>query len=180
MEINNRMKNQTGVRSGKLTVIEWTGNYTKAGNAIWECKCDCGGTILVPSGHLSSGHVRSCGCTRSLEKGKASFNRLLHIYKKGARTRNKEWSLSIDQFKALTKGSCHYCGQEPSMSIMSENGNGEYIYNGIDRKDNKEGYTPENSVSCCNQCNKAKASLSYEAFMKWISRLTKHQISFIH
>lgn len=174
MKLNNRIKDQTGIKSGKLTVIKWTGKYTKAGNALWECICECGNTIIVPSGHLTSKHVKSCGCSRSLDLGESSFNRLLHIYKKGAKCRNKEWNLSTNRFRILTKSNCYYCGQEPSMSISS-GGNGEYIYNGIDRKNNNLGYTEDNSVSCCNKCNKAKASLSYEEFIKWITRLALYQ-----
>ena len=34
----------------------------RCGNVRWICQCDCGNTTRVPSGHLKSGHTKSCGC----------------------------------------------------------------------------------------------------------------------
>ena len=54
----------TGKRFGRLTAIKYIGG------SLWECKCDCGTTIQVMTGKLTSGHTRSCGC---LQKEKASI-----------------------------------------------------------------------------------------------------------
>lgn len=54
----------TGQRFGKLTVIRKTEKRLHH-YVLWECKCDCGNTKLVKSGHLTSGHVVSCGCKRT-------------------------------------------------------------------------------------------------------------------
>ena len=51
----------TGQRFGKLTAIRPTENR-KRGSIVWECRCDCGGTVYVISSSLRSGNVRSCGC----------------------------------------------------------------------------------------------------------------------
>jgi hypothetical protein len=45
------------------------------------------------------------------------------------------------------------------------------LYSGIDRKDNNKGYTLENSVSCCTQCNTAKLNFTTEQFMDWIEKV---------
>ncbi len=166
-----KIKDQTGIISGKLTAVKFSGKYTKSGNAIWECICECGNTTLLASGHLTSKHVKSCGCAGSLPKGVSSFKRILRIYKKGAIKRKISWYLSDKNFTTLTKGNCHYCGQIPSMSIKADRANGEYIYNGIDRMNNLKAYTIKNCVSCCNQCNKAKAAIDYDDFIKWINKL---------
>lgn len=42
---------------------------------------------------------------------------------------------------------------------------GSYTFNGIDRKNRSEGYTPENTVSCCPTCNYAKGKLEAETFL---------------
>ena len=31
-------------------------------NSLWECRCSCGGTKVVPANRLSGGRTRSCGC----------------------------------------------------------------------------------------------------------------------
>ena len=51
--------------------------------------------------------------------------------------------------------------------------NGGFIYNGIDRKNNGKGYTEDNIVSCCKQCNFAKRNMSYKEFKFWINKLVK-------
>lgn len=55
-----RFQDLSGQRFGRLVVLGWAG-YSKP-NAVWVCKCDCGGENLVPSGNLVAGRTRSCGC----------------------------------------------------------------------------------------------------------------------
>lgn len=54
----------TGQRFGKLTVVNKSEQKAKSGS-MWNCKCDCGNTIIVARCSLTSGHTKSCGCTRS-------------------------------------------------------------------------------------------------------------------
>ena len=54
----------TGQKFNKLTVIKKNNNNTKDGNALWECVCDCGKTVVVCGKEIRSGHTKSCGCLR--------------------------------------------------------------------------------------------------------------------
>lgn len=45
-----------------LTPIQFV-NSGKRG--AWLCRCSCGGTTVVRSSHLKSGHIISCGCIKS-------------------------------------------------------------------------------------------------------------------
>lgn len=56
-----RLADLAGQRFARLTVRERAGS-NRHGNATWLCDCDCGEQITVASGHLRSGHSRSCGC----------------------------------------------------------------------------------------------------------------------
>lgn len=56
-----RVKDLTGQRFGRLTVIERRGS-DKCGNALWLCKCNCENEIVASSNNLKSGHTTSCGC----------------------------------------------------------------------------------------------------------------------
>jgi hypothetical protein len=49
-----------GERYGKLTITSL--NKREKGTAYWDCVCDCGGSNILPTGHLRSGHTQSCGC----------------------------------------------------------------------------------------------------------------------
>lgn len=50
-----------GKKFGRLTVIKRVEN-DKYSAVRWLCKCDCGGETVTSSGHLNSGHTKSCGC----------------------------------------------------------------------------------------------------------------------
>lgn len=70
----------TGRRFGRLTVRKMAGRGNSK-QILWECECDCGGTAIVPTYHLNSGHTKSCGCYHrelSVEKGKQNVRHGMH------------------------------------------------------------------------------------------------------
>lgn len=56
-----RVKDLSGLRFGKLTVIERAEN-NKDGRACWLCRCECGKVTIKQGKLLLNGHCRSCGC----------------------------------------------------------------------------------------------------------------------
>lgn len=52
---------RTGQRYGRLTAVARVGR-ARNGDALWRCRCDCGGRTDVPASNLRTGHTRSCGC----------------------------------------------------------------------------------------------------------------------
>ena len=52
----------TGKRFGKLTVVSKREERDSHRRILWNCVCDCGKTIIVPSGQLCNGYRKSCGC----------------------------------------------------------------------------------------------------------------------
>jgi 5-methylcytosine-specific restriction endonuclease McrA len=71
-------------------------------------------------------------------------------YARDARRRDIPWMLALEEFRVLAALPCGYCGKPPS------NKRGGVFYTGIDRKDNRHGYTISNCVPCCKQCNSIK------------------------
>lgn len=55
-----KLKDLTGHRFGRLTVVERAENIGK--KTAWLCKCDCGNSKIVSGSSLHSGDVQSCGC----------------------------------------------------------------------------------------------------------------------
>src|SRR5687768_9571561 len=53
----------SGMRFGLLTVVGRSPKKSAAG-ALWECRCDCGGSTVTTSLKLRRGHTTSCGCHR--------------------------------------------------------------------------------------------------------------------
>jgi hypothetical protein len=165
----NTLKPMIGIKFGKLTPIEISGKE-KNGQYIYNCICDCGKTFIARGRILRSGGIKSCGCSRMLEKGQAAFNRLLRTYKYCAKNRNLNFSLSDNEFENLINKNCYYCDTPPTQNSKGRNYNGTYFYNGIDRVDNCKGYCLENCVTCCKYCNYSKTDRNIEDFKEWIKK----------
>ena len=99
------------------------------------------------------------------------MNALISSYRCKAVERGLVWDLTSLDAKRLFKGSCSYCGELPNQIKRMRGLRGDFIYNGIDRKDNSVGYTFDNSVSCCGECNRMKGTLSDTNFLLRISRI---------
>ena len=171
-----RIKDLTGNVYGYLTVI----GPIKRHNAkvVRLCHCKCGNDTWVESVKLRRKHTQSCGCYRSdfkkLKSGEAVRNNILDDYKRGASKRNFSWTISDDTFDRLLGGQCVYCCSPPSRVRKGRRGNGDFVYNGIDRVNSSLGYDDDNVVSCCYVCNRAKSDMTLQEFNSWIERLVKH------
>jgi hypothetical protein len=178
-------KDLTEQRFGRLIVKERLANIsfgvvktTKRTN--WLCLCDCGKTTQVLGTSLRRPKgTKSCGClskeTRFERSNQAIINRILRSYKSGAKQRNLDWSLPINQFESLIFSDCHYCGAKPVNCVwrLTKYRKGSVYYNGIDRVDNRRGYLPDNVVSCCRVCNLAKGTMTTDEFISWVFRVAK-------
>lgn len=60
------LKDLTGQKFNKLTVLYRVFPNTKNGSARWHCRCDCGNECDVIGVHLRNGHTKSCGCNIKL------------------------------------------------------------------------------------------------------------------
>lgn len=91
---------------------------------------------------------------KDAERLDSRYRSLVNSSRRG--TRNIEVDLSLDDYAALvTNAQCHYC-----QGTLPKRGSG------LDRKDNLEGYTKENCVPCCTECNRVKSCyLSYSEML---------------
>lgn len=85
-----------GKRYGRLTVIARSGS-NKHKSATWECKCDCGNTVVVSTPKLYCGDRKSCGCifpeTRTIPYMQARLLRSVTKTESGC----WEWNYSKDK-----------------------------------------------------------------------------------
>jgi len=169
-----KFKDLTGQKFGKLMVVS-VSHKNKTNNYLWHCTCDCGTNKIISNNSLIQG-TQSCGCLNRQPPGIAAKNQLYSRYKSSANKRKFEWNLTYEDFSKLTQENCFYCNLSPKQIHAShDNKNGvDYIYNGIDRKDNSKGYLPNNCVPCCRLCNYAKRDISYDAWIEWLKRITKN------
>lgn len=74
----------SGEKYGKLTVIREVAPIVyKCGHLerMWECKCDCGNTVVYSMSNIRSGNSKSCGCSKIIDLTGQKFGRLLVIGK---------------------------------------------------------------------------------------------------
>jgi hypothetical protein len=178
-----KITDRRGERFHRLTIIDYAWDRPGRG---WRCRCDCGKETLVKYALLTNGNTKSCGCLRAdrnrernarntLPPGEASFRGLFAGYKRNASKRGLAFDLSESQFRGLTKQPCAYCGLPPTRQYLEgPNTNGAYTCNGVDRLVNDEGYTVENSLPCCVDCNWAKGSLPAERWLAMLNRIASH------
>ena len=172
-----------GQTYNKLTL---TGHYrwkatNVGGRQMWfEVNCSCGSPAKYAIGtQVVRGALLSCGCMRiEVMKGKriddtecakntiwTNINRKKEKYGKITLTREQVWD--------ITQGNCFYCGIPPCR-IQKLQTREPVLVNGIDRVDAKGGYTPDNVVTCCWPCNRAKATLTSEEFLSLAERIVAH------
>lgn len=178
-----RIKDLTNKKFGRLTVKGLYNIRSSSSTAVWICKCECGNEKNIRSSCLVRGMTKSCGCLRKeIRKERTELRdieRILYIYKYTAGKRLLDFKLSIEEFTKLLNMSCFYCGILPYKNIKERNlhcneEDHTFKYNGIDRINNKLGYTPENSISCCISCNMAKREKTISEFKSWIERAYKN------
>lgn len=168
---------------GMLTVIRFLHfKDTKSKRVqILECLCDCGKIKNIRRDALITGNTKSCGCQLNLSYNSIDYAISMEYakYKAGAKTRNINFLLSKEYFKKLLLDNCYYCGIEPkrksAKSHLTTKKRKRILLNGIDRTNNKEGYTIQNCVPCCSQCNRAKMDYPYQEFLDWIKRVYEKQ-----
>jgi 5-methylcytosine-specific restriction endonuclease McrA len=78
--------------------------------------------------------------------------------------REKENTLSKDDFLALSQRACFYCNYYDENEI-----------NGIDRIDNAKGYSKDNCVTACKVCNRMKHILHPAFFVEKVGLIARFQ-----
>jgi hypothetical protein len=101
-------------------------------------------------------HVRKRSVC-SICKPAGAFRR----YMRSTQGTGRVFELTLDEFKTLVAQPCVYCNDSTDPR-------------GIDRWDNKIGYTFQNSRPCCGFCNKLKGTLGGAAFVERCQRIAHH------
>lgn len=74
-----KIKDLTGQKFGKLTVVEFAELRNRA--AFWKCHCECGNEKVISANALRTGNTQSCGCTRALNLVGKRFGQLVVLEK---------------------------------------------------------------------------------------------------
>lgn len=119
---------RTGMRIGKLVILEPTEKRTASREVIWLAKCDCGNICEIRGDDIRNGSKKSCGCSKYNDIKKALQN---HTHLEGKRFgkliviqrdfESGEWLCQCD------------CGRQTSLTTYE--------------------LTRENATGSCGHCN---------------------------
>jgi len=88
-------------------------------------------------------------------------------YKKRAKTKGLKFLVSFERFYSLLTAKCYICDLDGRKNEL-----------GIDRLNNKKGYTEFNIVGCCWDCNRMKSDMTMSEFSVYIKRINpEHKLA---
>lgn len=162
MSINNiRKSDLTGLRFGRLTVIEFSHKDEKR-YYCWLCKCDCGNTIIVRGSSLSRSNTKSCGCLmRDTSRNTCIKRNTTHggtgtkLYDVWQSMRGRVNNYNDKHYKDYGGRGVTVCNEwaeyESFFKWSKKNGYKEGLY--IDRINNNGNYEPSNCRWVTNKKN---------------------------
>ncbi len=142
----------TGGSFGKWSVLR-RASVVKDGHVGWLCQCICGNERVIASNNLKRGLTKSCGC----EAKKRPFEWLFLKMMRSSTREKRKCDLTYEQFLEFTQiVQCSYCRFPIKWTCHSSKGEPSGYY--LDRKDNNIGYTKDNCIVCCGDCNHIKGA----------------------
>ena len=174
------MTKSSNLESGRV-FTRWTvvskaekGNHQ---HVPYLCRCECGVEKVVDGTSLVSGNSRSCGCLaidiNRKRLRKRPYGVLYNTLVRNAKLTSREVIISYEQFlKFVEIKNCEYCSQEIIWKEFAQNKRSGAPYN-LDRKDNDLGYSVENCVVCCGDCNQMKGGRFNHSEFKRIGQLIR-------
>lgn len=137
----------SGQKFGRWTAIKRVG--TKAGGALWLCKCECGNTGEVRSNALRTGNSKSCGCynvdvhrqaclDRNYKHGHSARGNKSRAYKIWGNLKTRRYHQKYD---GVTICERWFNSFENFLEDMGEPPTEAHT---LDRFDNSKGYSPDN------------------------------------
>ena len=145
-----KIKDISGQKFGRLTVLYRLHNYHDKHNSHWLCVCECGNLAEVSLPNLRSGTTKSCGCL-NVEKCKVTHtkhgkcnSRLNKIYSDIKRRCNNTNRKAYDDYGGRGIVVCNEWRNDFMSFYDWSMANGYDDTLTIDRIDNDKGYSPDN------------------------------------
>jgi len=162
-------------------IVDGPKRHNKNNYTVWKIKCPfCENAIWTKPTftRLKNGYIcRSCMYEKNKVKNDTpSKNRAFNALKVSAKKRGLNVSINFKQFLDISKKNCYYCNANPAERGVNKPWQEKALLNGIDRKNNKDGYSLENCVPCCTMCNRSKNKYSLEEWEDWIVGVYHHLI----
>ena len=166
-----KIKDLTGLKFNRLTVIKRSTYTMREGHASWECECECGNKTIVTSGNLRSSSTKSCGCIQKKNdyNGLVAANTgLYHLYRA---MKNRCYNKKNDAYRYYGGRGITVCDrwEESFADFYEDMGAGyEKGVTSLERKNNDMGYSKVNCkwATRTEQANNTSRNVVLECFGK--------------
>jgi len=156
---------RTGMKYNRLTVLRLVPKEPKAGKTNrWLCLCDCGKETEVSGGDLSSGKVKSCGCSRK-EANVTHGMRNTRVYRIWAGVKKRMTNPNEPCYGRYGGRGLEFEEDWKSFdAFYADMGDPPSPDHSIDRKDNSLGYVRGNCrwATAIEQMNNTRKNRFYE------------------
>jgi len=129
---------------GRLTVHSY--NYGAYNGAHWLCICDCGKVTIASASNLKRGKHRSCGCARWGPKGRDHGGKYPPEYQIWIGMKNRCHNPTDSSYDHYGGRGIYVCDSWRSSfaQFMTDMGPRPTLKHSIERRDNNQGYNPDN------------------------------------
>lgn len=178
---NRKFKNLINKEFGYGIVIKYLGRILKSTKRKvfihnWQLKCKCGNVYESNSDTLLAGKKKSCGCSKfcpilpnwNNNYTKSSFKTIFSRLKGGAKKRNLQFNITIDDvYKLYDKqnGKCSMTGIDISFENLNVS---------VDRIDSSLGYTLNNIQLVYRPINFMKQNLPNSMFIELCTKVADY------
>lgn len=170
------------------TVIDEQLETSSDNKRMFHVRCDCGKEEFKRAGHLISGRCKSCKSCASKRTARSSpppvnfqgcgglSKTHFSTIKNGAERRNIPFSIELSPMWEMfvdQRGRCALTGVDLILepAIKGCNPDWDTITASIDRKDNTQGYHPDNVWWVHKRVNRLKNNYSLEELRYWCERI---------
>lgn len=137
-----KIKDLTGQKYGRLTVIEMIPKTTR--KTFWKCVCECGNEKIVRSDQVQCGNIQSCGCfVPQRDHGKSKtrqYNIWMHMKHRCYDTND----ISFNNYGGRGISVCDEWCNDFKIFYDWAMSNGYSDDKSLDRIDNEKNYEPSN------------------------------------
>lgn len=181
--LQNKVKDFSGRRFGKLTIIKLFSDVGSGKPKEWICRCDCGNERIATIGSLTSRQNPSCGCSQN-PNGNRSWHwkgcgeisgQYFNGIKDNAKSRNIYFSLTIEYCWKLFLNQNRKCALSGIELKFKEFSSDKETTASLDRINSLDGYVEGNVQWIHKDLNFMKRNMNENIFFNWVDKIYEYQ-----